>query len=571
MGRRIEIELTSQRDDGSWTWRAAGAKQPKGDVDGALLYSGAAAGDVVKADATFHIDGIEITEVHPPKQKQERTDLLEMKSRPVRDDELVTTQRVARRGGDRRRDRGGRGDRDDRGGGSGRGPGRGRNERRSTKPPSRPKPKRLRPRREHRDALLASVAEEHRPIVEQVIRDGMPGVRAAIDRQNKEAKAEGKPEIEAAPVLAIAESNLAKARLAEWRDRADAALADSGELDLRDLRSVVVVGTDIARDDESKAIADQLKTVLDDRMESDHAAWLEDLRVAIGDGRTVRALRLSSRPVKAGAPLPTDLATELSAQTARALADDTPADRWAIVLDALAFSPVRAAVTPLGVPAEPAAELVAEVRRLSDRLPTIAGLFGIDPASVPKSERRRRSPRSRRDEGKGKGKGQSKSGSKKDSSEPKAKAESKPSETTTEQAPSTAADPSTAPVETPAIDAVTAEVAQAEPTEAPVATEAESEAVTPATDAVTAEVAQAEPTEASGAVSTEEPVSDTGATSEEAKPASEPAQPVAGSDATDSEATPETEVANDGAAESANGAAADVGDQAIEAEAEAGI
>ena len=30
MSRRIEVELTSSRDDGTWTWRAAGAKQPAG-------------------------------------------------------------------------------------------------------------------------------------------------------------------------------------------------------------------------------------------------------------------------------------------------------------------------------------------------------------------------------------------------------------------------------------------------------------------------------------------------------------------------------------------------------------
>ena len=30
VSRRIEIELTSARDDGSWTWRAAGAREPRG-------------------------------------------------------------------------------------------------------------------------------------------------------------------------------------------------------------------------------------------------------------------------------------------------------------------------------------------------------------------------------------------------------------------------------------------------------------------------------------------------------------------------------------------------------------
>ncbi len=385
MGRRIEVELTSSRDDGSWTWRAAGARQPKGDLDGSLLYEGAKIGDVVRVEADFHLDGIEVVEVFAPKGKKERTDLLELKTRPLRDDELVTTQRVGR--GDRRGGRGRRGDR----------PGRrdqgdsGRKRPRSAAPP-RPKPKRLRPRRVHRDALLATVTEEHRPIVEQVVRDGMPGVRAAIERQNTEAKQAGKPEIDAAPILAIAEQHLNQARLAEWRDRADAALADAAELDLRDLRSVVVVGGDVARDDESRGITDQLKQVLDERMESDHSQWLADLRASVLEGRVVRALRLSSRPVKAGAPLPTELASELAQQASKALAADVEQSRWATVLDALAFSPVRGAVTPVGVPAEPKEELLGEVRRLSDRLPAIAGLFGIDPAEVPKSAKRRRRP-----------------------------------------------------------------------------------------------------------------------------------------------------------------------------------
>ena len=33
MPRRIDIELTSALADGSWTWRAAGAKVPKGTLD----------------------------------------------------------------------------------------------------------------------------------------------------------------------------------------------------------------------------------------------------------------------------------------------------------------------------------------------------------------------------------------------------------------------------------------------------------------------------------------------------------------------------------------------------------
>ncbi len=489
MGRRIEVELTSTRDDGSWTWRAAGAKQPRGDLRGDLLYGGAKVGDVVKVEADFHLDGIEIVEVFPPKAKKERSDLLELKSRPLRDDELVTTQRVARRDrGDRDRgrrgDRPGRGDRRDR---------RGASNRREARPdrPQRPKPKRLRPKRDHRNALLASVAEEHRPIVEQVVRDGMPGVRAAIDKQNAEAKEAGKPEIDAAPILAIAERNLAAARLAEWRDRADAALASIDDLDLRDLRSVVVVGNDVARDDESRALAEKLKSSLDERMEKDHGQWLSDLRAAVSDGRVVRALRLSSRPVKAGAPLPTELAGELSRQAAAALAPDVEPSRWAIVLDALAFSPVRGAVTPVGVPAEPGEELLDEVRRLSDRIPAIAGLFGIDPAQVPRRAKRRRPPR-----GGGKGSERKPKAKRGDRAAEKAKspAEAKPAEKSKPES------KATQPAEAAPVESEEAPKAAPVESEAPVEASpvesggsAEAPKAPPAESAEVAETAQAEP------------------------------------------------------------------------------
>ena len=91
----------------------------------------------------------------------------------------------------------------------------------------------------------------------------------------------------------------------------------------------------------------------------------------------VRALRLSSRPPKAGSPFPADLAGRLAAATTASLTADTPPDRWATVLDALSSRPVRLGVTPQSVPEKPSDELVAAVRRVADRLPQIAALFGV--------------------------------------------------------------------------------------------------------------------------------------------------------------------------------------------------
>ncbi|MEY3339979.1 MAG: hypothetical protein RL575_1072, partial [Actinomycetota bacterium] len=47
MSRRLEIELTSTREDGTWTWRAAGAKVPKGVVESSLLPKESKVGDVL--------------------------------------------------------------------------------------------------------------------------------------------------------------------------------------------------------------------------------------------------------------------------------------------------------------------------------------------------------------------------------------------------------------------------------------------------------------------------------------------------------------------------------------------
>ncbi len=426
MARRIDVELTSARDDGTWTWRAAGAKQPKGDLAGALLYDGAQVGDVVKAEAEFLLDGIEIIEVFAPKAKKARNDLLEMVTRELRDDELVTEVRAPKgRGGDRDRGkRRGGGDRDrnkGRGrkeggrsdGGGDRKPRGDRNERRPRPDPvpERPKPKRLRPRRVHRDAVMAEIPVEHRPIADQVLQGGIPAVRAAIEKQNAEAKSQGTPEVPVATVLAIAEPLVGSLRTAEWHDRADAALADLELLDLRDLRSVVSASDASARDNETRALAEQLREGLSARIESDHNEWLEDLRTSLKVGRSVRALRLSSRPVKAGEALPPELSADLVDAANAGLSADATQERWATVIDAIAFSPIRSSVAPSGFPAEPTEELLEAVRRVADRVPHIAAHFGVDPAEAAKARKRRprRKPKPKKAEGDAKGDAKSES------------------------------------------------------------------------------------------------------------------------------------------------------------------
>ncbi len=415
MSRRLEIELTSERPDGTWTWRAAGAKQPKGELNAAVLPEGVGVGDVLRADADFAVDGIEILTVLPPKaarKEPERVVVIGTRQ----DEPLVTTQLAPKGRGGGRRDRGDRGDRGDRRGGRpgdrGRDGDRPRRDRpdgdraRGPRPdpvPERPKPKRLRPGRAHRSAVLDELAVEERPIADQVLRGGVPAVREAIAKQNEQARAENRPEIPTDQLVALAERLLPRLRAAEWRDKAESALRDLDELDLRDLRSVVVAADGNTRDEESRALLVQLQEGLATRVDQEHTNWIDDMTANLDAGRFVRALRLSSRPPKAGTPLPPELATRLIAAVSEGLTPTVNQDLWAAAVDALAFSPVRNQVAPAGRPEQPSQTLLDAVLRFGDRLPKLVELFGLDPAEVAKAAKRR--PRGGARGGRGAGKG----------------------------------------------------------------------------------------------------------------------------------------------------------------------
>ena len=170
----------------------------------------------------------------------------------------------------------------------------------------RPKPKRLRAVRSHRNAILASLPPEEKAVAEQVLKGGVPAVRQALEEQNSQLRAEGKPELPPAGVVSLAEDLLPRLRVAEWLDRAEGALNDLDELDLRDLRSVVVASDDpaVARDEATREMAARLKDGLANRQDKEHQDWLADIDAALAVGRVVRALRLSSRPPKAGVRFP---------------------------------------------------------------------------------------------------------------------------------------------------------------------------------------------------------------------------------------------------------------------------
>lgn len=392
MVRRIDIELTSTRADGTWTWRAAGAREPRGTIESDLVPDGTNVGDVVRAELEGFIDGMQVVSVLPPKKPRSEPERLELLA-PRSDDARVATPEGGPSSSQSKRPGRGRDARDrrqvrgrskpaDRTSGQlaatnraaqGEGP----------SPEKKPKPRRLRPAKVHRTELLESLRAEEQPIAEQLLQGGIPAVRQAIQNQNEELRAQGKPAVSADPLLQIAERLRPRALAATWRDRADAALAQIDDLDLRDLRSVVNAADDAGRDADARAVAAQLRDALARRLEKEHADWIAEVTENVIEGRVVRALRLSSRPPKAGSPLPADVSNRLVEATGAALTGDTSPQRWATVLEALAYSPIRRRVVPSSLPKKLEPELRSTIARLATRLPDIGHIFDITPDEAP--------------------------------------------------------------------------------------------------------------------------------------------------------------------------------------------
>ena len=409
MSRRLDIELTSNRQDGTWTWRAAGAKSPKGVVNSSLLSSTAKTGDVVKVEADFDIDGISVLSVVQMREKGQRGNMLEMlaseKSFTPVTQKLAEKPKSDRKGG---RDTKGKRDGDTRPGRPPRDPnapkrpestrpdgttGRPTRPARPARPdrpsrphftappemPKRPTAKRLKPKHVHRTAVLETLPVEQRGVAERALEGGIKAVRDAVKIQNDQLRKEGKPEVPSDGLISMAQNLLPKLRVADWLDKAEAAKSDLATLDLRDLRSVVVASEDpmVMRDETTRALAGELKVALKERQEAAQTLWLSDIVDALKVGRTVRALKMTSEPPKAGQPFPSELGAKLAAAAVAGLTTETAPDRWIALLEALAFSPIRAQVKLTTMPQQPSEALLATVKRLAPLLPQIAALFGI--------------------------------------------------------------------------------------------------------------------------------------------------------------------------------------------------
>ncbi len=396
MTRRMDIEITSTRPDGSFTWRQAGAKAPKGSGQADVLPSGAKIGDVLRAEIEMDMDGPVILGLAPIKQRERKVELLAITGsgvafKPVTE---VSTNRRSKRDG---RDKDGRPkDGRDRKGprGDSRGPGREprgatadgaiRAPRREFTPPppalpKRPRADRLRPRNEHRKAVLDALKPEERVLAEQALKGGIGAVRRAVTKQNEQLVKDGKPKINADALVNLVVELLPRLRVAEWHDSVDAVEKILDTVDLRDLRAVVAKSNDptLLKDPSLNEKRDALRAALERRQALDMQHWADDLRAAVDVGRIVAALKISAQPPKAGSRPADDVRARLIALTLEQLSPLSSSDRWVVVLEALAFAPIHNEVLPTSIPGQVSPELTATVQRLAPAIPRIAALFGI--------------------------------------------------------------------------------------------------------------------------------------------------------------------------------------------------
>ncbi len=401
MSRRIDIELTSQTGDGTWTWRAAGARQPKGTVDGSLVPAGEKVGSVLQATVDVGLEGMEVlslAQTKPVRSPEKTEGRIEVKGTPRRAPDVSVI--LAPGSGKRRRDdegerRGGRrggsssggvgddggrrearGDRA-RGAGGGSGPRRpgGRRPDGGAGRPSRGERPATPTSTAHRNAMLATLRPEQIPVAEQLLRGGLQAVRQAINDQNAAAKASGKPPVAGDALMAMSEELLPVVRLADWKDRASVAQTAGKDYRLRELRAVVTASRTLNLDEEGRATAKALQESLDQRTAALREEWLARMTNALKDGRVQQAIEASIRPPEPGTRLPADLAVGLAAAAGEAMSADKAPEEWMQLLDVVVASAVRRTVKPSGIPDDEVARQAA--RNAAGSVPALAKLLGL--------------------------------------------------------------------------------------------------------------------------------------------------------------------------------------------------
>ncbi len=400
MANRLDIELTSQKSPEKWTWKVVGARQPKGEVDATIIPANSKVGDCLKVETEVYMDGISITAVVPAKVDKTSKGTIELSlglAHIESDAPLVTTTLAKDRANSSGPQSGNKNVRD-RSKGKSRSDSRRRQDTKESSPHRSVTGKgpignsgggRTRPAHKshtsssrntsdtHKKALLDSLSPEHRAIAEKLILGGLPAVRAAIEAQNKTSGQSGLPSVPFEPILKMAEELLPSLKVAQWCDRAADALDSLERLSARELRNLVSSSEEAQRDQVGATLVGKLREELERKVQVARREWEAKISQLLAEGQIVRSLKLSATPPDASARVSSDLALALANETSKAMNSQVPPQRWVLLLEAAASSPVRVNIRPEGLPDSCPSELLDSARRLSGRIPAVAKLLGI--------------------------------------------------------------------------------------------------------------------------------------------------------------------------------------------------
>jgi len=407
--QRLRIELTSRQPDGSWTWRAAGARQPKGVLRAELVPPGSKIGDILKAEVEMSLDGIDVLSAEPPPPpRQPAGETIDLLSPAVRSlaatagadiqgayEERGSRTRLGQRPGEKGKGRNaGSANRSGasrlgirtNGGTPGTGPSRraslaGQRDASSASSGSQRGARPAQGTRErglvigdtHKKQFLEGLRPEQVPVAEQLFKGGMPAVRSAIERQKQ---AGGTPVSEEV-LIAIAEQLAPEVSKVLWLDRTDAILEDLEHAPLRELRSAVSGGLALVLDAAGKERHARLREALRERIAAEEKRWLSSLEQDLEKGRILQALQRSARPPGSVTRMPAQLASQLASAAGAAMKPELDVDEWAALLEAVLASPVRRLVKPEGLPEKAPPALRQTCARAAGQVPALAPLLGI--------------------------------------------------------------------------------------------------------------------------------------------------------------------------------------------------
>jgi hypothetical protein len=218
------------------------------------------------------------------------------------------------------------------------------------------------------------------------MRGGLPAVRTAIAEQNARAAAAGNPETPVDATLKIAEDILPRLRVATWLDRAEAAIEVANDVSLKDLRSIVAAADRSAKNPQVTELVAKLTDVLTSRTRLETEKWQSEVAEALEQNRLVRALRLAAKLPDSSAKLPTEVTQRMVASCNEEMNAETPSDRWMVLIDAVAQSPIRRQVQPRSLPTDATPELIEFAKENAGRIPALAALTGVSVPPPPRPE-----------------------------------------------------------------------------------------------------------------------------------------------------------------------------------------